>query len=116
MTAFRVYLAAVLAGVVAYTAVTIALYGWNFFPTAFGDVFGMTWQKQFNIDFLGFLSLSALWTAWRNNFSPLGLVLAVLAFFGGIIFLSVYLLALSLGAKGDVAVMMMGERRAGAGR
>jgi hypothetical protein len=113
MTAFRVYLAAVLVGVVAYTAVTIGEHGLNFFPTAFGDVFAMTWQKQFNIDFLSFLSLSALWTAWRNRFSPLGLLLAVLAFFGGIIFLGVYLLALNFAAKGDVAVMMMGQRRAG---
>ncbi|MFN9357108.1 MAG: hypothetical protein ACK6A4_09875, partial [Alphaproteobacteria bacterium] len=52
---------------------------------------------QFNLDFMGFLILSALWTAWRNGFSALGLILAVVAAFGGMAFLSIYVLILSLG-------------------
>ena len=32
----------------------------------------MTWPGQFNFDFFGFLILSATWTAWRNQFSALG--------------------------------------------
>lgn len=111
MPLFRVFLAALLLALTAYTAVVIAHEGWNFFPTAFGDVFAMTWQKQFNIDFMGYLLLSAVWTAWRHHFSPLGLLLAVIAFFGGMVFLTVYLLIASYQVKGDAKALLLGSKR-----
>ncbi len=69
----------------------------------------MAWPGQFNFDFLGFLLLSGLWTAWRENFNPKGLLLSVFAFTGGILFLSTYLLYLSFQTKGDIAKIMLGE-------
>ena len=33
----------------------------------------MKWFGQFNLDFMGFLILSAIWVAWRNQFSAAGL-------------------------------------------
>ncbi|MEB2657301.1 hypothetical protein, partial [Staphylococcus haemolyticus] len=56
-----------------------------------------------------FLMLSALWTAWRNGFTPSGCLLGVVALLGGAAFLLPYLLILSLRARGDVAVMLMGR-------
>ena len=112
MTLFRLVLLLLLACVASYTAIVIANHGWNFFPTAFGDVFAMTWQKQFNVDFMGFLVLSAIWTAWRHGFSPLGLGLCLFAFFGGILFLSIYLLVVSFQLKGDAPGMLLGKARA----
>jgi hypothetical protein len=112
VTLFRLLLLLMLAALTGYTAIVIANHGWNFFPTAFGDVFSMTWQKQFNVDFMGFLVLSAVWTAWRHHFSPLGIGLGVVAFFGGILFLSVYLLAVSFQVKGNAAALLLGQGRA----
>jgi hypothetical protein len=51
-----------------------------------------SWFGQFNLDFMFMLSLSALWVSWRHRFSATGLALGVVAFLGGILFLTVYLL------------------------
>lgn len=113
MTAFRILLVAMLIILAVYTAVVIAEHGWGLIPIFFGDMAKMNWPGQFNTDFLGFLILSALWTAWRNDFSVKGLALAPLALFGGMMFLTVYLLYESYRAKGDAKVLLIGERRAG---
>jgi len=112
MTVFRLILIALLAFLSIYTAIVVMNHGFNFLPTAFDDMFALTWQKQFNMDFLAFLVLSALWTAWRHQFSPVGLGLGVLAFFGGMIFLAIYLLIVSFQEKGDVRALLLGRARA----
>jgi hypothetical protein len=99
MAVLRMFLVAFAVALAAYTAIVISNHGWNLFPVFFGDILAMNWAGQFNFDFSGFLVLSALWTAWRNDFSPLGLVLAVVAFFGGMGFLAIYLLILSARAN-----------------
>ena len=108
MVVLRLVLAAHLAVLAVYTAVVIANHGWNLFPVFFGDMAAMGWAGQFNLDFMGFLMLSALWTAWRNAFSGMGLLLAVVAFFGGMGFLSIYLLILSFGVR-DVGELLLGN-------
>ena len=112
MTLFQLLLSLLLVTLAGYTAVVIVNHGWNFFPTAFDEVFAMTWQKQFNVDFMGFLVLSAVWTAWRHSFSLTGLALCLVAFFGGVLFLSAYLLVLSFQVKGDAAALLLGNARA----
>ena len=73
MTLFRLFLAAWLVVIVAYTSVTVANHGLDLLPVFFGDMAEMGWPGQFNLDFMGFLALSALWVAWRHQFSPAGL-------------------------------------------
>ncbi len=51
--------------------------------------------------------LSALWTAWRNAFSGVGLLLGVVAFFGGMMFLAIYLLILSFSVR-DIGELLLG--------
>lgn len=110
MTIFRVFLVAFLLVLGAYTAVVIVNDGANLFPVFLGDMMAVNWSGQFNLDFMGFLMLSALWTAWRNNFSPQGLGLAVLAFFFGMAFLTIYLLVLASKTQGDARAMLLGSR------
>ncbi|MFN5783681.1 MAG: hypothetical protein ACK442_11545 [Novosphingobium sp.] len=112
MALFRLFLAACLVAIVAYTSVTIANHGWNLLPVFFGDLLEMGWPGQFNLDFMTFLALSAIWVAWRHQFSAAGLGLAVLAFFGGMLFLSVYLLIHLQRSRGDMKVVLLGEVRA----
>ncbi|MEG3180884.1 hypothetical protein [Sphingomonas sp. LT1P40] len=95
----------VLAG---YTAVVIGEHGLNLLPIFFGDIAQLVWPGQFNLDFLCFLILSALWTAWRNGFSAVGLALAPVALLGGAGFLLPYLLWLSVREGGDVRRVMLG--------
>ena len=112
MTLFRLFLAILLITLAVYTLMVGGAHGWNLIPPFFAEIQAMTWQGQFNFDFMGFLLLSALWCAWRNDFSPLGLGLAVLGATGGILFLSIYLLVLSFQTGGDIKTMLLGVRRA----
>lgn len=107
MLVLRIVLALHLALLLVYTAVVIANHGLDLLPVFFGDIATMGWPGQFNLDFLGFLVLSALWTAWRNGFSAAGLGLSALALFGGMAFLSIYLLILSVRER-SIAAMMLG--------
>ncbi len=106
MNVLRLVLAAHLAALTVYTAMVIENHGMTLMPVFFGDIVTMAWPGQFNLDFMGFLILSALWTAWRNAFSGLGLLLAVVALFGGMMFLSIYLLILSFSARSIPEILL----------
>lgn len=112
MTAFRILLTISWLALAAYTAVVVSLHGVQLLPVFFGDIARLGWPGQFNLDFLCMLIVSALWTAWRNGFSALGLGLAVLAFFGGAGFLLPYLLFLSFRTGGDMRKLLLGPTRA----
>lgn len=106
MLALRTVLVIHLAVLTAYTLVVISNHGLNLFDVWFSDWAAIGWAGQFNLDFVGFLMLSAMWTAWRNAFSPPGLVLGVVAFFGGMMFLSIYVLILSLNSDSIRAIIL----------
>lgn len=110
MTPFRLFLLACLVAIVGYTSVTIANHGWNLLPIFFGDMAAMGWPGQFNLDFFCFLLLSGLWVAWRGGFKPPALALGVVAVFGGMLFLSIYLLVLLSRSGGDIRRVLLGER------
>ena len=112
MKAFRVILATIFVCIFAYTAIVAANHGLGLFPVFFGDIAAMGWPGQFNVDFTSLLTLSALWLAWRHHFSPAGIALGLLGFFGGGLFLSMYLLLASLRAKGDMKELLLGKARA----
>ena len=112
MTLFRAYLAIFFLVLAIYTIIVISRDGWNLLAIFFGDIRDMFWPGQFNLDFMGFLGLSGLWLAWRHHFSPAGLALGVLGFFGGMGVLAPYLLITSFMVNGDMARLLMGSRRA----
>lgn len=111
MTAFRLFLATILIVIAVYTGIVVSNHGLGLLPIFFGDMAKMAWPGQFNLDFMFFLALSALWLAWRHNFSPAGFVLGLLGFFGGTFFLSAYLLIVSFQVNGDVKALLLGETR-----
>lgn len=114
MTAFRVLLIALCVILVGYTGVVISNHGMGLLDVFFGDMAAMGWPGQFNLDFMFMLALSALWVAWRHQFSIAGLVLGFLAFIGGSLFLTAYLFVLSWLSKGNLEQMLLGKRSAGA--
>ena len=91
MAAFRAMLVVMLIALAGYTAVVISNHGWDLLSVFFGDMATMGWPGQFNLDFMCMLALSGLWVAWRHRFSGAGIALGMVAFFGGALFLSVYL-------------------------
>jgi len=112
VTGFRIFLIIALVSIVAYTLVVASHHGWNLIPLFFDEIGRMTWQGQFNVDFSFFLLLSGLWIAWRDRFSPASIILGIVGVFGGMLFLSVYLLVLSVQARGDIAAVLLGRRSA----
>ena len=80
----------------------------NLFPAFFGAISGGGWQGQFNLDFMFMLALSGLYIGWRHCGTPAGLALAVVAFLGGAMFLSVYLFVQSFRCNGDVRKLLVG--------
>jgi hypothetical protein len=111
MQLFRLFLLTFLIVLTVYTGIVIAAHGIGLLPVFFGDIGALAWPGQFNLDFLGFLMLSAIWVAWRHRFSAVGLGLAILAFSGGMAFLTIYLLVQTGRTKGDVPTLLMGPPR-----
>jgi hypothetical protein len=112
VVAFRGLLILMLAVILLYTGAVVAQHGLGLLPVFFGDIARMAWPGQFNLDFLCMLTLSGLWVAWRHGFSGSGILLGLLALFGGVLFLSIYLLVESRRAGGDVARLLLGSRSA----
>jgi len=113
MTIFRAYLVVVLAAITGYTMVVGGAHGWDFFPVFFANIAEMSWSGQFNLDFMSFLSLAGLWVAWRHQFSAGGIVLGLVALFGGMMCFAPYLLWASTQARGDARILLLGQGRAG---
>jgi len=109
MIFFRSLLVAMLVILSAYTAVVVGNHGMNLLTVFFADMAAIEWPGQFNLDFMFMLALSALWVLWRQGISLSGIGLALCAFFGGALFLSCYLLVLSVQTNGDVRKMLLGR-------
>ncbi len=112
MAQFRILLVVIFLSVVAYTIPVIGNHGLGLFGVFFGDIAEMAWPGQFNLDFLGFLTLSGFWLAWRNDFTPKGLALGALGFFGGAPVLTAYLFFASRTANDDLRILLLGPTRA----
>jgi hypothetical protein len=110
MIMFRFFLVAVFVSMSIYTGVVIDQHGIGLFGVFFGDMAKFGWAGQFNADFMAMLAMSAIWVAWRSNFSTFGFLLATVAFFGGAPFLCVYLLVLSFSCSGNVVSMLIGDK------
>jgi NADH:ubiquinone oxidoreductase subunit 2 (subunit N) len=111
MNAFRTFLVVVFVVIAGYTLVVVASHGLNLLPVFFGDMARMQWPGQFNLDFMCMLLLAGLWVSWRHQFTATGLVLGLLAVFGGALFLSAYLLVESFRTKGDMRKLLLGAAR-----
>ena len=68
--ALRAYLIAAWLVLAIYTGLVISEHGLNLLPIFFADMAKFGWPGQFNLDFMILLTISALWTAWRNGAAP----------------------------------------------
>ncbi len=84
-------------------------HGFNLFTPFFADIKSVNWAGQFNVDFSSYLLLSALWVAWREQFSAKGIISALVASVFGIMFLAPYLLIATIVHKGDIKKVLIGK-------
>ena len=94
----------------AYTLVAVNNDGLDLITPALRDLAALGWPGQFHLDFLTYLILSALWIAWRHQFSAAGIALGLVASVGGILFFSAYLLIASFQANGDPTKILLGSQ------
>lgn len=97
-------------GLLIYTVIAIQNDGGNFLARAIEFATSLTWMGQFTLDFQCYLILSALWVAWRNNFSINSIVIAIVAMILGIIIFAPYLLFLLSKEKGNLKRVLIGNR------
>lgn len=112
MTIFRALMVIFFISIVLYTTKVGYDYGWDLFSIFIENLTALNWSGQFNLDFMTYLSLSALWLAWRHQFSTGGIALALLAAVGGILIFAPYLFFASLQANGDMKILLLGEEKA----
>lgn len=110
MTLFRTLLALMFAVLLIYTGIAFANEGPNLIAAFSGNLRDLGWSGQFNLDFMTYLILSAIWVAWRHRFSAAGIMLALVASVAGILFLSIYLLVALARAGGDPVKLLLGDR------
>lgn len=111
MALFRTILVLLFVVFAGYTVTVVAEHGVNFFPAFFGQLAALNWSGQINLDFLIYVLMGAGWVAWRHEFSPGGIALAVLALCGVLTFVP-YLFIVSVRAEGDVRTLLLGRERA----
>lgn len=101
---------ALLLTIAVYTLVVIYNNGLYFVPVYISDLIALNWSGQFNLDLATYLILSALWVAWRHQFSAAGIALALIALVAGMIFFAGYVLIAIRNADGDFKRLLLGKR------
>ena len=110
MRVFQSLLILFLLGIIGYTLTAGSNHGWDLGSVFFGELTSFSWSGQFNYDFLCYLTLSAIWVAWRARFSAGSILLAACAQILGILFFAPYLLYLTIQTKGDMKALLLGKR------
>lgn len=97
-------------GLLLYSYIAFRSEGANLWDIFFTNIMSLTWNGQFNLDFLCYLLLSGLWIMWRNKFTAKSIILGALAAILGIVVLAPYLLFLISKEKGDLKQVLIGNR------
>lgn len=111
MPFFLTYVALMFVTIAVYTGFVISAHGADFISGFIAAITAMTWAGQFNADFMIYLGISALWIAWRHQFTPAGLGLAFCGLVGGALFFLPYLFIVAGKANGNAAALLLGPER-----
>lgn len=108
MNVFRLTLAAIAVIILGYTLALIPAHGVQFLPIFVRDILAVNWNGQFNLDFAGYLLVSAIWVAWRGGFSAASIALGLVASVAGMLFFAPYVLWLSLTSGREPRTLLLG--------
>ena len=110
MVMLRLVLAVGWIAVALFTLQAIRLEGLDAGMVFVTDIAAMNWRGAFNVDFICYVVLFALWVMWRHRFSPLGILCGVLCLGGGTLVVAIYLLIASVVARGDIRALLLGQQ------
>jgi hypothetical protein len=108
--AFKFLLVVMALLVLGYTGLAMQKEGTDLFSVFFANIKAIGWNGQFNLDFACYLLLSGLWIMWRNRFSGTSILIGLIASILGIVFFAPYLLWCLYQAKGDLKMMLIGNK------
>jgi hypothetical protein len=97
-------------GLFVYTFIAFQTEGTDLFSVFLANIKSLTWNGQFNLDFLCYLTLSGLWIMWRDKFNGKSIFIGIVATILGIIFFAPYLLWLINKENGDLKRVLVGDR------
>ncbi len=109
MYAFRLFLVAGWAAIAAVTVWAVANLGLPAAAQTFLADLRHPWRAQFYLDFELHLLLFAGWILWRERAAPLSFVGAAATMLLGALFTLLYLLFLTVRARGDVTQVLVGR-------
>lgn len=107
---FSILLVVQTIGLLAYTYLAFQTEGADLFGVFLSNLKALSWNGQFNFDFLCYLTLSGLWIMWRNKFSGKSILLGIIAMVMGFLFFAPYLLSLIVQENGDLKRVVSGNR------
>lgn len=95
---------------VAYTVYVSQTKGWELLTIFTQNITSLDWNGQFNLDFSSYLTLSALWIVWRNQYTLKSILIGLACMIIGIMLFAPYLLYLITIEKGDLKRVLIGNR------
>ena len=95
---------------IGYTIYAAQGNGWDLLQVFVQNILSLSWNGQFNLDFSSYLTLSALWIMWRNQFSIKSVAIGIIAMIIGFMVFAPYLLYLLTIEKGDLKKVLIGNR------
>jgi len=95
---------------VAYTVYVSQTKGWDLLTIFIQNITNLDWNGQFNLDFSSYLTLSALWIIWRNQYTLKSILIGLACMIIGIMLFAPYLLYLITIEKGDLKRVLIGNR------
>lgn len=100
----------VLSTIIIYSMTVIAMngYGFNWPAVAVGDLMGLNWRSQFDIDLIIHLILLASWVVWREGATARAYLYGFLSVVMGGMFSFPYIVYASIQANGNVKTMLLG--------
>ncbi len=95
---------------VVYTVYVAQTKGWDLLTVFTQNITNLDWNGQFNLDFSSYLTLSALWIIWRNQYTLKSIFIGLACMIIGIMLFAPYLLYLITIEKGDLKRVLIGNR------
>lgn len=108
MNFLKILLLFATAAIFAVTVAAISNAGWNWPAVFFGDIAGLDWRAQFNVDFSVHLLLLATWIQWREGSNGRGFVFGFLSMVMGGMFGFPYLAHAIYRGQGDPKRVLLG--------
>lgn len=112
MTALRLFLLLSTIAIYLLTALATISEGINWPAVAAADIVALNWRTQFDIDFIIYLLIFAIWISWREGFSLKGHTYGFLSVILGGMFSFPYLLYATFSTRGDMAKLVLGKNAA----